>query len=72
MVTRSADVDSLSAAGASLSELAEQMRAGAETERIHLLLAADASKGLSDVAAGKVTDARISLDELARSRAQAR
>ncbi len=35
-----------------------------ERERIHLLLMADASKGLADVAVGKVKDARSTLSAL--------
>jgi len=78
------DVIPLSQARANLSELADQVHAGAEKiitkngegyvalinaqrldyyhqlerERIHLLLIEDASKGLADVAADQVKDAR--------------
>jgi prevent-host-death family protein len=84
------DVIPLSQARANLSELADQVKAGAEKiitkngesyvaiidaqrldyyhqlerERIHLLLMADAGKGLADVAAGKVKDARSTLSAL--------
>jgi len=95
MTISAADVISLSQARSTLSELADQVRAGAEKiitkngesyvalidagrldyyhqlerERIHLLLAADASQGLADVAAGKVKDARGALAALRRRRA---
>lgn len=88
------DVISLSQARANLSELAEQVKAGAEKivtkngesyvaiidaqrldyyhqlerERIHLLLIDDAGKGLDDVAAGHVKDARTALQALKRRR----
>ena len=39
-----------------------------ERERIHLLLIDDASKGLDDVAAGKVKDARSVLQAIKRRR----
>ena len=39
-----------------------------ERERIHLLLIDDASKGLDDVAAGKVKDARSAITALKRRR----
>lgn len=84
MAISAADVIPLSQARANLSELADQVKAGAEKiitkngesyiaiidaqrldyyhqlerEHIHLLLIDDASKGLADVAAGKVKDAR--------------
>lgn len=84
------DVIPLSQARANLSELADQVKAGAEKivtkngesyvaiidaqrldyyhqlerERIHLLLMADASKGLADVAVGKVKDARSTFSVL--------
>ena len=38
-----------------------------ERERIHLLLIDDANKGLDDVAAGKVRDAKATLNALKRS-----
>lgn len=40
-----------------------------ERERIHLVLIDDASKGLADVAAGKVKDARSAVAALQRRRA---
>ncbi|MCA0212835.1 MAG: type II toxin-antitoxin system Phd/YefM family antitoxin [Proteobacteria bacterium] len=40
-----------------------------ERERIHLVLIDDASKGMADVAAGKVKDARSALAALQRRRA---
>lgn len=40
-----------------------------ERARIHLLLIEDASKGLADVAAGKVSDAHASLSTIRRRRA---
>ena len=40
-----------------------------ERERIHLLLIDDASRGLADVAAGKVKDARSTLGTIQRRRA---
>lgn len=84
------DVISLSQARATLSELVEQVKAGAEKivtkngesyvaiidaqrlnyyhqlerERIHLLLIDEASKGLDDVAAGRVKDARSVIQSL--------
>ena len=89
------DVISLTQARANLSELADQVKAGAEKiitkngesyvaiidaqrldyyhqlerERIHLLLIDDASRGLADVAAGKVKDARSTLGVIQRRRA---
>ena len=39
-----------------------------ERERIHLLLIDEASKGLDDVAAGGVKDARIAIQSLKRRR----
>lgn len=88
------DVIPFSQARAHLSELAEQVKAGAEKivtkngesyvaiidaqrlhyyhqlerERIHLLLIDDAAKGLDDVAAGHVKDARSALQALKRRR----
>ena len=84
------DVISLSQARATLSELVEQVKAGAEKivtkngesyvaiidahrldyyhqlerERIHLLLIDEASKGLDDVAAGRIKDARSVIQSL--------
>ena len=88
------DVIPLSHARANFSELAEEVKGGAEKiitkngesyialidanrldyyhqlerERIHLLLIDDASKGLDDVAAGKVKDARSAITALKRRR----
>ncbi|WP_431826041.1 type II toxin-antitoxin system Phd/YefM family antitoxin [Burkholderia sp. F1] len=88
------DVIPLSQARANLSELADQVKAGAEKiiakngesyvavidaqrldyyqqlerERIHLLPMEDASKGLADVSAGKVKDARSPLSDIKRRR----
>ena len=39
-----------------------------ERERIHLLLIDDASRGLADIAAGKVRDARAALAEIKNRR----
>lgn len=95
MAITARDVISLSQARATLSELADQVKAGAEKvitkngesyvalidavrldhyhrlerERIHLLLIDEASKGLADVAAGKVKDAHATLSALKRRRA---
>lgn len=89
------DVVAFSQARANLSDLAEQVKAGAEKiitkngesyvalidadrldyyhrlerERIHLLLVDEASKGLDDVAAGRVKDARQAIQRLKRKRA---
>ncbi|MBK7422770.1 MAG: type II toxin-antitoxin system Phd/YefM family antitoxin [Propionivibrio sp.] len=88
------DVITLSHARANFSELAEEVKAGAEKiitkngesyialidarrldyyhqlerERIHLLLIDDAVKGLDDVAAGKVKDARSVIQSIKRRR----
>ncbi|NMV38956.1 type II toxin-antitoxin system Phd/YefM family antitoxin [Ralstonia insidiosa] len=88
------DVIPLSQARANLSELAEQVKAGAEKivtkngesyialidaqrldyyhqlerARIHLLLLDEAAKGLADVEAGRVKDARQALGALKRRR----
>lgn len=88
------DVIPLSQARSKLSELAEEVKAGAEKiitkngesyialidasrldyyhqlerERIHLLLIDEASKGLDDVVAGKVKDARDAVQALKRHR----
>lgn len=93
----SGDVISLSQARANLSELADQVKGGAEKiitkngesyvaiidserldyyhqlerERIHLLLIDDASKGLADVATGKVKDAQSTLEAIKRRRTAA-
>ncbi|MGE7136815.1 type II toxin-antitoxin system Phd/YefM family antitoxin [Luteibacter sp. NPDC031894] len=94
MAISSGDVIPLSQARANLSELADQVKAGAEKivtkngesyvaiidakrldyyhqlerERIHLLLIDEASKGLADVAAGNVEDARAVLTAIKRRR----
>ena len=88
------DVIPLSQARANFSELAEEVKAGAEKiitkngesyialidakrldyyhllerERIHLLLINEAEKGLEDVAAGRVKDARSAINLLKRRR----
>lgn len=87
MAISAKDIVPLSAARANFSDLAEEVRAGAEKiitkngesyialidaqrldyyhrlerERIHLLLIDEAAKGLDDVAAGRVTDARSAI-----------
>ncbi len=89
------DVVPFSQARANLSDLAEQVKAGAEKiitkngesyvalinaerldyyhrlerERIHLLLIEDARLGLEDVVAGRVKDARQTLQRIKRRRA---
>lgn len=89
------DVVAFSQARANLSDLAEQVKAGAEKiitkngesyvalidsdrldyyhrlerERIHLLLLDEVDKGLNDVAAGRVKDARQTIQRLKRKRA---
>ena len=94
MAITAGDVIPLSQARANLSELADQVRAGAEKiitkngesyvaiidshrldyyhqlerERIHLLLIDEASKGLDDITAGNVKDARATLNALKRRR----
>ncbi len=94
MSISASDVISLSQARANLSELADQVKAGAEKivtkngesyvaiidaqrldyyhqlerERIHLLLIEDASKGLADVSAAKVKDARSTISAIKRRR----
>ncbi len=88
------DVIPLSQARANLSELADEVKGGAEKiitkngesyvalidaqrldyyhqlerERIHLLLIDEASRGLADVASGKVKNARTALATLKRRR----
>lgn len=88
------DVIPLSHARANFSELAEEVKAGAEKiitrngesyialidasrldyyhqlerERIHLLLIDEASRGLDDVAAGRVKDARGAIGSIKRRR----
>jgi prevent-host-death family protein len=95
MAFTASDVVPLTLARATLSDLVEQVKAGAEKiitkngesyvaiidsqrldyyhqlerERIHLLLIDDAGKGLDDIAAGKVKDARNTLAALKRRRA---
>lgn len=94
MSISASDVIPLSHARANLSELADQVKAGAEKivtkngesyvaiidaqrldyyhqlerERIHLLLIADASNGLADVAAGNFKEARNTLSALKQRR----
>ncbi len=88
------DVIPLSQARATLSELAEQVKAGAEkiitkngesyvalidaqrldyyhrleTERVHLLLLEEASRGLDDVSADRTKDAKAAIRSLVRRR----
>ena len=88
------DVIPLSHARANFSELAEEVKAGAEKiitkngesyialidaqrldyyhalerERIHLLLIDEAARGLDDVAAGRVKDARATIQSIKRRR----
>ena len=88
------DIVPFTQARANLSELAEQVKAGAEKiitrngesyvalidaqrldhyhrlerERIHLLLIDEAGKGLDDVAAGRVKDARGAIQSIKRRR----
>lgn len=88
------DVIPLSQARANFSELAEEVKAGAEKivtkngesfialidsdrldyyhqlerERIHLLLIGELSKGLDDVAAGRVKDARSAIESIKHRR----
>lgn len=92
------DVIPLSQARANFSELAEEVKGGAEKiitkngesyialidagrldyyhqlerERIHLLLIDEAAKGLDDLAAGKLKDARSALKTLKRRNANTR
>ena len=96
MTITAKDVIPLTQARAKLSELADEVKAGAEKiitrngesyvalidaarldyyhrlerERIHLLLLDDAGKGLADVAAGRVRDARGVIGALRRKRAR--
>lgn len=89
------DVVAFSQARANLSELADQVKAGAEKiitkngesyvalidadrldyyhrlerERIHLLLIDEIGKGLDDVVAGRVKDARQTIQRIKRRRA---
>lgn len=88
------DVVAFSQARVNLSDLAEQVKAGAEKiitkngesyvalidadrldyyhrlerERIHLLLVDEIGKGLDDVAAGRVKDARQTIQRIKRRR----
>lgn len=92
MAFTASDVVPLTQARATLSDLVEQVKAGAEKiitkngesyvaiidsqrldyyhqlerERIHLLVIDDAGKGLDDIVAGKVKDARNTLAALKR------
>ncbi len=92
------DVIPLSQARSNFSELAEEVKGGAEKiitkngesyiamidagrldyyhqlerERIHLLLINEAAKGLDDLAAGKIKDARGALKTLKRRNANTR
>jgi prevent-host-death family protein len=94
MAISASDVIPLSHARANFSELAEEVKGGAEKiitkngesyialidasrldyyhqlerERIHLLLIDEATKGLDDVAAGKVKDARSAIAAIKRRR----
>lgn len=94
MAISASDVIPLSHARANFSELAEEVKGGAEKiitkngesyialidasrldyyhqlerERIHLLLIDEATKGLDDVAAGKVKDARNAIAAIKRRR----
>ena len=94
MALSASDVIPLSQARANFSELAEEVKAGAEKivtkngesfialidsdrldyyhqlehERIHLLLIDEVSKGLDDIAAGRVKDARSSIGAIKRRR----
>ena len=73
MTISAADIIPLSQARANLSELAEQVKAGAEkiiTKNSESYIAIiDASQGLADVAAGKVKDASSTLSAMKRLRA---
>src|SRR5574344_1432666 len=97
MTISASDVIPLSSARANFSDLAEEVKGGAEKlitkngeayiaiidaerldyyhrlerERIHLLLIDEASKGLDDVAAGRVQDARTALTAIKKRRATA-
>ena len=97
MSITSNDVVPFSQARSNLSELAEQVKAGAEKiitkngesyiamidaqkldyyhrlerARIHLLLIEEVDKGLADVEAGRVTDARSALSKLKKRRVTA-
>ena len=95
MAFSASDVIPLSQARTNFSELADEVRGGAEKiitkngeaiialidarrldyyhqlerERIHLLLVNEASKGLDDVAAGRVQDARAALKAIKKRQA---
>ncbi|MBD5802183.1 hypothetical protein AZOA_16090 [Azoarcus sp. Aa7] len=94
MAISASDIVPLSHARANFSELAEEVKGGAEKiitkngesyvalidanrldyyhqlerERIHLLLIDEAAKGLDDVVAGKVKDARSVVQSIKRRR----
>ena len=94
MPLTASDIVPLTQARANLSELADEVKAGAEKiitkngesyvalidadrldyyhrlerERIHLVVLDEIERGLADVAAGRVRDAREALAELAQSR----
>ncbi len=95
MAISTSDVVPFSQARANLSDLAEQVKGGAEKiitkngesyvalinaerldyyhrlerEHIHLLLIEDARRGLEDIVAGRVKDARQTLQRIKRRRA---
>lgn len=97
MTISAADILPLSYARANFSELAEEVKAGAEKivtkngesyialidakrldyyhrlerERIHLLLIDEVGKGLDDIGAGRVRDARAAIQSLKQRRAAA-
>ena len=97
MPLTASDIVPLTQARANLSELADEVKAGAEKiitkngesyvalidadrldyyhrlerERIHLVLLDDVAKGLADVEAGRVRDAREALSAFARDAATA-
>ena len=97
MAISASDVIPLSHARANFSELAEDVRAGAEKiitkngesyvalidaerldyyhqlerERIHLLVAEDAARGLADIAAGRTHEADAAIAQLQQRRAAA-
>ncbi len=94
MAIAASDIIPFSLARANLSDLADQVKAGAEKiitkngesyvalidserldyyhqlerERIHLLLISEVSEGLDDVAAGRTSDARTTLQSIKRRR----
>ena len=97
MAFTAGDVVPLTQARATLSDLVEQVKAGAEKiitkngesyvalidsdrldyyhqlerERIHLLLISEASKGLDDIAAGRTSDARGTVQAIKHRRKSA-